>query len=60
LVPVNNMGIASITAAGNFLRFRMTFGTLYNGFKISYMKVRFKMTDLRGIRGVYAPPPRGQ
>jgi len=22
--------------------------------------VRYKMTDLRGIRGVYAPAPRGQ
>ena len=27
---------------------------------IDYIKVRYKMTDLRGIRGVYAPPLRGQ
>jgi hypothetical protein len=26
----------------------------------SYIKCRYKMTDLKSIRGIYAPPPRGQ
>ena len=59
-VPSNNMGIATITAAGNMFRFKLRFDNIGSGFKIGYTKVRYKMTDLRGIRGVYAPPPRGQ
>jgi hypothetical protein len=60
--PMNNQGIAAITASGNVFRFSLTFGNIYNNTRISYIKVRFKMTDLRGIRGVYAPPTsfRGQ
>ena len=59
-VPLNDMGIASITASGNMFRFRLRFDSIYEGFRISYMKARYKMTDLRGIRGVYAPGIRGQ
>lgn len=59
-VPSNNMGIATITAAANLFRFKLRFDEVQSGFRIGYVKVRYKMTDLRGIRGVYAPPPRGQ
>jgi hypothetical protein len=59
-VPINNMGIGSVTTAANFFRFKMKFSTIYESFVLSYLKIRYKMTDLRGIRGVYAPPPRGQ
>lgn len=58
--PINNMGIATIPAAGNLFRAKVRFDSVYNLFRIGYIKARYKMTDLRGIRGVYAPPPRGQ
>ena len=58
--PVNNMGIASITKSGNLFRFRLKFTEIYESFRIGYLKIRYKMTDLRGIGGVQAPPPRGQ
>jgi len=58
--PLNNVGIASPIVSGNLFRFRLRFGTIYEGSRIGYIKVRYKMTDLRGLRGVYAPPPRGQ
>lgn len=58
--PINNMGIATVPSAGNLFRFKVRFNTVYDLFRISYIKSRYKMTDLRGIRGVYAPPLRGQ
>ena len=58
--PLNNMGIATVPITGGMFRFRMRFGTLYETGRLSYIKVRYKMTDLRGIRGVYAPKIRGQ
>jgi len=58
--PINNMGSAAITVAGNLFRFRLRFTSIEDNFRIGYMKVRYKMTDLRNIRGVYAPPLRGQ
>jgi len=58
--PINDMGIASVIASGNIFSFGLKFTPVLEAFLISYIKVRFKMTDLRGIRGVYAPPPRGQ
>ena len=59
-VSLNDMGIVSITTSGNLFRFSLRFDSIYEGFRIGYMKVRYKMTDLRGIRGVYAPGIRGQ
>jgi len=58
--PINNQGIAPITVSGNAFRFRLRFEEIYETSKIGYLKARYKMTDLRGIRGVYAPPLRGQ
>jgi hypothetical protein len=58
--PLNNMGISAINASGNMFRFRIRFGTLYESGRIRFIKIRYKMTDLRGIRGVYAPGLRGQ
>ncbi len=58
--PLNNMGIAAITVAANAFRFRLRFSMIYEPARIGYINVRYKMTDLRGIRGVYAPPLRGQ
>lgn len=59
---MNNQGIATTIVSGNAFRACLRFGTIYNNSRISYIKARFKMTDLRGIRGVYAPPTsyRGQ
>jgi hypothetical protein len=58
--PVNNQGIATVIASGNAFRISLRFADIYNNTRISYIKARYKMTDLRGIRGVYAPPLRGQ
>ena len=58
--PINNEGIVTNIIAGSAFRFRLRFGSLGTDARINYMKVRYKMTDLRGIRGVHAPPPRGQ
>lgn len=59
-IPINNQGIASIISAGNFFMFNIKFDSYYEGSRIGYIKVRYKVTDLRGLRGVYAPSPRGQ
>ena len=59
-VPINNEGVATVIAAGAFFRFSLRFNGFYPLSRLGYMKVRYKMTDLRSIRGVYAPPPRGQ
>lgn len=58
--PLNNQGICSITVSGNTFRFRLKSNPDHDDLRIGYIKARYKMTDLRGIRGVYAPPPRGQ
>ena len=58
--PLNNMGIAAIISSGNLFRFRLRFGTVYDPARIGFIKARYKMTDLRGLRGVYAPGLRGQ
>jgi len=59
-LPINNMGIGTVIAAGNMFRFKLRFTDINDDFRIGYIGVRYKMTDLRGIRGVYAPPIRGQ
>lgn len=58
--PINNMGIATVIASGNIFSIGIKFSSILEGFLLSNIKARFKMTDLRGIRGVYAPSPRGQ
>lgn len=58
--PMNYQGVSAINVSGNQFRFRLRFGTIYETTNLGYIKVRYKMTDLRGIRGVYAPPLRGQ
>lgn len=60
-IPINNMGIASITISG--VEFMISirnadFTTSYSD--LDYITIRWKMTDLRGLRGIYAAPPRGQ
>ena len=59
-VPLNYQNIATIIASGNAFAFHLRFKPTYDNSRISYIKARYKMTDLRGIRGVYAPAPRGQ
>ena len=59
-VPLNNEGVASVIASGNEFIVQFKFELVARTSPIKYIKVRYKMTDLRGIRGVYAPPPRGQ
>ena len=59
-VPLNNEGVASIIASGNEFVVKLDCALVAVMSPIKYIKVRYKMTDLRGIRGVYAPPLRGQ
>ena len=59
-VPLNNEGIATIIASGNEFMVKLNFTYVAVDSPIKYIKIRFKMTDLRGLRGVYAPSPRGQ
>ncbi len=60
-VPFNNEGIASIIISGTEFRIVVR-GTFFIGnyTTLDYIIARWKMTDLRGLRGVYAAPPRGQ
>ncbi len=58
--PINDVGIASNTVSGNMFRFRLRFTSVYDSFRIRFIKARYKMTDLKGLRGIYAPPIRGQ
>lgn len=58
-VLLNNEGVASIRAYGTEFRLCLKSPT-FEDVSVSYLKVRYKMSDLRSIRGVYAPPPRGQ
>ena len=60
-VPINAEGIASLIVAG--IEFRVCVKSNYFATEFSsldYITLRWKMTDLRGLRGVYASPPRGQ
>lgn len=58
--PLNDQGVCAITVGGNYFRIHLRFDPTYNNPRISFIKARYKMNDMRGIRGVYAPPPRGQ
>lgn len=60
-VPINDEGIASIISSG--IEFRICMKSKYfitDYSSLDYITLRWKMTDLRGLRGVYAAPPRGQ
>lgn len=60
-VPVNDEGIASIIVAGTEFRVVVKTTMFMPGYaSLDYITVRWKMTDLRGLRGIYAAPPRGQ
>jgi len=60
-VPVNLEGIASIIAAGTEFRICVKSSDFARGTAdLDYITARWKMTDLRGLRGIYAAPPRGQ
>jgi len=58
-VEVNNQGVATIRVVGTEFRLRLK-SSDYSDFELDYLKLRYKMSDLRSIRGIYAPPPRGQ
>ena len=59
-VPLNNQNVAAIMITGNAFAFHLRYQPDYDNSRLSYIKARYKMTDLRSLRGVYAPPPRGQ
>lgn len=54
MTPVNSQGIASVIASGNSFRINLIFNPLLGLSRVSYIKVRYKATDLRGVRGVFS------
>lgn len=59
-VGENSQGIFNLIIACTTFKVIMKFTGVTSDTIVSYIKLRYKMTDLRSIRGVYAPPPRGQ
>lgn len=60
-VPLNDLGAAVLIVSGVEFRLCMKFSSFLPLISsLDYAKIRWKMTDLRGLRGVYAAPPRGQ
>jgi hypothetical protein len=58
--PMNDKMISSIIATGDAFKVKLIFNDeLSLNTKIGFIKMRYKMTDLRGIRGIYAPGLRG-
>ncbi len=58
-IELNKEGVAYPTIAGTDLKVELRTSD-YRYSNIDWLKARYKMTDMRNIRGVYAPPPRGQ
>lgn len=57
--PLNDQGIVTRPISG--AEFRLKFeADNYIDVELDYITARYKMTDMRSIRGIYAPPPRGQ
>jgi hypothetical protein len=59
-VGENSQGVFNLIIAGTTFKVMMKFTGVTSDTIVSYIKLRYKMTDLRSIIGVYAPPPRGQ
>ncbi len=59
LINFNDVGQIGKVYSGTNFRIVILFAW-YKDFNLDYIKLRYKMSDMRGIRGVYAPPPRGQ
>jgi hypothetical protein len=51
---LNQQGISTHKIAGTEFQIKLR-GSHYEDMKLSYIKARWKMTDMRSIRGVYAP-----
>jgi len=58
-VEINDQNVATLRVAGVEYRIAVKSDD-YEDFNLDYIKLRYNMSDLRNIRGVYAPPPRGQ
>jgi hypothetical protein len=59
LRPLNDQGIVTRPISG--VEFRLKFeADSYINVELDYITARYKMTDMRSVRGIYAPPPRGQ
>ena len=59
--PVNNEGVATLIVAGTEFRVCVkSEAFVRDTSELDYITLRWKMTDLRALRGVYAAPPRGQ
>lgn len=57
-VSLNKAGAVGKPVSGIDFKFVVEFPT--NDVKIDFIKIRWKMSDMRFLRGVYSPPPRGQ
>ena len=52
-------GVSTNIVAGAEFRLKMKAAS-YTDVELSYITARYKMTDMRSVRGIYAPAPRGQ
>lgn len=58
-IRLNNFNAVGFPVAGSEFKIRLEVLNPSEA-NIDYIKVRWKMSDLRNLRGVYSPPPRGQ
>lgn len=58
-VPINPMGWVAAPVSGMEMRVNVTFSGASNVY-LRHLKIRWKMSDIRSLRGIYSPPPRGQ
>ncbi len=56
---VNSIGQSAEPQSGTDFRIVVSFDQ-YQDAWLDWIKLRYKMSDMRGLRGVYAPAPRGQ
>jgi hypothetical protein len=58
-VPLNEAGVATLICAARDFRLCIRCED-YRDLKLDWATLRYKMGDNTSIRGIYAPPPRGQ
>ncbi len=56
---LNSLGQMAVPQSGTDFRAVVEFSD-YRNAELDYIKLRYKMSDMRGLRGVYSPKPRGQ
>jgi len=55
-ITMNNQNIASYVASANAFRYGVQFDSILSDFRINSLRARYKITDLRGVKGSYSQP----